>query len=378
MIRYRVMLSAKRYIHHLASKSKITINGSQPYDIQVYDDTAYRDIYLLGRVGVGESFMANKWDSDDLVESISRLISSGVADEMRSLSTFFLACKTKLFNLQSRTRAFEVARAHYDFGNELYEVMLDSRMVYTCADFQSVESGDLESAQEAKLKSICDKLDLKPGKRLLDVGCGWGSLMKYAAEHYGVECVGISVSREQTQWAHDSFGDLPCTIEVVDYRDFYDDRGFDYICSIEMIEAVGQKNFRSYFEKLYSLLTSDGALLIQAIVSDSKHGGADPWIDKYIFPNGTLPSHLELVGATEDLFYWESVDNIGPSYEHTLLEWWRNLESGYSKLQLDDPEKYTDTVLRMFKYYLHSCAALSRTRHMHTWQIVYTPKPSSQ
>jgi cyclopropane-fatty-acyl-phospholipid synthase len=316
--------------------------------------------------------MARKWDCDDLVGAISRLLSSGAADELYSLSTVLLSLKARFFNLQSRDRAFEVGEEHYDYGNELYVAMLDSRMVYTCADYRNAD--DLDAAQEAKLEAICRTLDLQSGKRLLDVGCGWGSLMKYAAKHYGVECVGISVSAEQTIWARESFGDLPCTIELVDYRDFLDSEGFDYITSIEMIEAVGQKNFRTYFEKLHTLLKSDGQMLIQAIVSDYRHGGADPWIDKYIFPNGTLPSHLELLNATEGLFYWESIDNIGPSYEHTLMAWWHNLESGYAQLQSDNPTKYTDTVLRMFKYYLHSCAALSRIRRMHTWQIHCTPK----
>ena len=117
-----------------------------------------------------------------------------------------------------------------------------------------------------------------------DIGCGWGGLMRYAAEHYGVSCVGISISKEQTKWAREYFKDFPCEIEIIDYRDFKDDTGFDYVTCIEMTEHVGPKNYNIFYEKVHSLLKPQGKFLLQAIGSWSRDPQPDPWIDKYIFP----------------------------------------------------------------------------------------------
>ncbi len=371
-IRY---MNAQAKLTDIATRAGIVINGDRNWDIQVHDDSVYNRIMRSGQLALGESFMDKSWDCDDLATAFAKCLEINILDELYSASTMWLSLKARLFNLQNKDRAFQVGQDHYDYGNDMYRAMLGPTMVYTSADYRNADN--LNDAQTAKLELICQKLQLQPGKRLLDIGCGWGSLMKYAAEHYGVKCVGVSVSEEQTKYARETFGDLDCRIDVVDYRDFQDEEGFDYITSIEMIEAVGPKNYSDYFKKIYDLLKPDGQVLIQAIGTAKKTGTADPWIDKYIFPNGTLPSLHELVDHTHGLLVFEQLEDIGRDYDRTLMDWWHNLESAYPQLHASNPDKYNERFLRMFKYYLQSCAALARTRTMYDWQIVFTKKSNT-
>jgi len=366
-------MNAKKHLTQIVTEAGITINGNNPWDIQIRDEAVYQRIFRNGRLALGESYMDGQWDCEDLTEAYSRLLTSGAQYKLRSFSTLLLTLRAKFFNLQSRKRAYQVGEKHYDLGNELYEKMLGSHMQYTCNLWQT-GARNLDEAEEAKLELICKKLDLKSGKRLLDIGCGWGNLMKYAAKNYGVECTGISVSKEQTAWANERFENLPCKIKIVDYRDFKDSEGFDYITSIEMIEAVGPKNFKTYFEKIHSLSKENGKILIQAIISKDRKPKAEPWINKYIFPNGIFPSAHQLEQATSRLFHWENLENIGLDYEHTLLAWWDNLEKAYPQLHKNNHDKFDGRFLRMFRYYLLACAANVRTKGMYDWQLVMTKK----
>lgn len=366
------IMNAKKRLTQLAEKSGVTINGDQPWDIQVNDESVYNRVFASGRLAFGESFMDKQWDCDDLVGALSRLMISGASQELRSLSTVWLALKARLFNLQSSSRAYQVGEEHYDYGNDMYETMLGKTMVYTSGIHPTPSPDSLDQAQVDKMDAVCQKLGVKPGDRLLDIGCGWGALMKYAAKHYGAECVGLSVSEEQTKWARASFGDLPCQIVVTDYRDYVDTEGFDHVVSIEMFEHVGPKNHRVFFKKVHELLRPGGKQFMQVIVNRDPAPKADPWLDKYIFPNGILPSPEQLHDAARNLFHWDAIEDIGTHYDHTLMGWWNNLEAGYEQLHSQNPDKYNERFLRMMKYYLHSCAALFRTRMCYDWQIVWT------
>ncbi len=365
---------AKQHIENLLEEANITVGGSSPGDIEIHDESVYKRILFGGLLAIGESYTDKQWDSNDLVATIEKLITSGLDERKISLDPSFFLWKSTLINLQKKSRSFEVGTAHYDLGNELYELMLGgTHMQYTCGIWNH-GAADLNEAQMEKMDHVCKTLDLKPGKRLLDVGCGWGGLMKFASENYGIECVGISVSKEQTSWARESFGDLPCEITITDYRDFYDDAGFDYVTSIEMIEAVGPKNFHVFFKKMHSLLKTDGKFLLQAIVSAYDTPETNPWFDKYIFPNGIFPAAHQLQTASYGLFHWDKMEDFGTDYETTLRAWWSNLDSGYETLRKIDPKKYNDNLYRIFKFYLLSMAANAKVRRMYDWQLLMTKR----
>ena len=219
-------------------------------------------------------------------------------------------------------------------------------------------------AQEQKLDLICKKLKLKAGDRVLDIGCGWGGFAKYAAERYGVSVVGITLSKEQLEYAKEFTKGLDVELCLQDYRDL--DGTFDKILSCGMFEHVGVKNYRKYFEVANRCLKDDGLFLLHTIGNNCSVRAANPWIDKYIFPGGMLPSVAQIGEAVEGLFVMEDWHNFGAYYDKTLMAWFRNFDSAWPKLR----EDYDERFYRMWKYYLLSCAGAFRARHMELWQIV--------
>jgi cyclopropane-fatty-acyl-phospholipid synthase len=360
-------MTAKQSVEKIAELLEVTINGQNPSDPQIYDERVY-DIFLSrNSLAVGESFMAKWWDCDDLSDLFSRLISKKLLLKKSVLSDPTLFARAIFSNLQSRAKAFEVGEMHYDLGNDLYETMLDKRMIYTAAIWEGAET--LDAAQEKKLERICRKLELKPGDRVLDIGCGWGGFMKYAVEKYQVTCVGLTVSKEQAAFGREQCHGLPIEFVISDYRDYKTDVPFDHVVSIEMIEAVGSKNLRVYFEKAHELLKPRGGFFLQAIIDRNAKPVADPWIDKYIFRNGVLVSHAQLVKETQNLFIFEDIKDIGKDYDRTLMAWFANFDRNYEELRSHNP-KYDERFYRMWKYYLHSCAALFRTEAAQDFQIL--------
>lgn len=360
-------MKAKQAMTTIAKSVGVTFNGSAATDPQIYDDSVYQAFLSRNSLALGESFMDGRWDCEDLAGFYTKALRGNLQIRKTILSDPKLFLRTLLANLQSGNRAYQVGEEHYDLGNNLYEAMLGRRMVYTGAIYEGAY--DLDSAQEIKLERICRQLRLRPGDRVLDIGCGWGSFMKYAAQKYGVTCVGLSVSKEQIAWGRESCAGLPVEFVFTDYRDFSDAEGFDHIVSIEMIEAVGQKNLKTYFKKAHALLKSGGAFMLQAIISQKPFPMADPWIDKYIFPNGVLVSPRQLERHTNGLFIYENLQDIGPDYDPTLLAWWDNFDAAYPKLKEANP-KYDERFYRMWKYYLQMCAALFRTRQIQDWQLL--------
>jgi len=226
----------------------------------------------------------------------------------------------------------------------------------------------LDDAQEAKLELICRKLGLQTGMKLLDIGCGWGSLATYAAERYGVEVVGITVSSEQVDMARKLCAGMPVEIRLQDYRDVNEQ--FDRIVSVGMFEHVGYKNYRTYMQVVRRCLNDEGLMLLHTIGGNRPTRSVDPWIDKYIFPNGMLPSIGQLGRAIEGLFVMEDWHNFSADYDRTLMEWSRNLEANWGRLKNDYDERFH----RMWKYYLLLCAGAFRARGNQLWQIVLSPK----
>jgi len=366
------MVNARADIERLATLAGLTVNGSAAIDPQIHDDRAYRSLLSGDSLAIGEAFVDGLWDVADLAGMYTAVLEAKVHEQIGLFDNFGVLVRAGLLNLQSRARAFQVGQQHYDLGNDLYQAMLDARMVYTCAMWDGATT--LEEAQENKLEAMCRKLDLQPGDRVLDIGCGWGSFMKYAVERYDVTCVGLSVSEAQTTLGRERCAGLPIEFIITDYRDYEDDVGFDHIVSIEMIEAVGRKNFRTYFERVATLLRPGGRFGLQTIGASVKHPVADPWIDRYIFPNGVLPSLYELEVAVRGLFVFEHLENIGPEYDPTLMEWWRRFDVAYPELQARNP-KYDERLYRRWKFYLQSCAGLFRAGQCQDWQIIFSLRP---
>lgn len=361
------MASSREIATKLLAKADIRIDGDNPADIQIHNPKFFDRVFSKGSIGLGESYVDGWWDAASVDEFMSRLLGAHLDKTVKltpSLLWYFL--KARLFNMQTSKRAFQVGEAHYDLGNDLYEAMLDKRMVYTCG-YWDAGAKDLDEAQEAKLDLVCRKVGMKKGDRVLDVGCGWGSFAKFAAEHYGVSVVGITISVEQAALAKERCAGLPVEIRVQDYREVNEQ--FDHIISLGMFEHVGDKNYRSYFEMARRCLKPSGLFLLHTIGGNASVHETDPWINKYIFPNGMLPSIAQIGKTIEGLFVMEDWHNFGPSYDKTLMAWFHNFDAAWPKLR----EKYGDRFYRMWKYYLLVCAGAFRSRNIELWQIVLSP-----
>jgi len=360
-------------LRDLTAEAGVSINGDAPWDIQVFDDDVYRLVLTKGSPGFGEAYMDGMWECDRLDQLFQRLLSSHAEEKIDNWSRLRLLgeiLRHSLFNLQSSQRAFQVGEQHYDIGNDVFEAMLDPSMSYSCGYWHNATG--LADAQQKKLDMICRKLELQPGERLLEIGCGWGGLAHFAAQHYGVEVVGITVSKEQQKLARKRCAGLPVAIELMDYRDLAEK--FDKVVSVGMLEHVGPKNYATYFDTVHRALKDDGLFLLHTIGNAVTSPKTDAWIDKYIFPNGKLPSAKEIASVLERRFLIEDWHNFGPDYDRTLMAWWDNFEQAWPGLQ----EKYGERFYRMWKYYLMSCAGFFRSRQGQLWQLVLSKTERQQ
>lgn len=349
----------------LLEHAGIHIDGDAPIDLRVHDDRLYPRVFAHGSLGLGEAYMDGWWDADDLPGLCTRLLTAGLDQELKTLDALLAHLKARFINLQRGERAFEIGKAHYDLGNDLFHAMLGKRMVYSCGYWAKADN--LDDAQAAKLDLVCRKLRLKTGQRVLDIGCGWGEALKYAAEHYGIEGVGITVSREQAEYARELCAGLPIEIRLQDYHDV--DERFDAVYSLGMFEHVGAKNYRAYFETVRRCLNEDGLSLLHCIGSNSAPGQTDPWIEKYIFPNSMIPAASQVTSALENLFVVEDWHNFGADYDRTLTAWRANIEAAWPTL----PTSYDERFRRMWRYYLAVSAAVFRSRRDQLWQITLSP-----
>ncbi|CAI2468908.1 cyclopropane fatty acyl phospholipid synthase [Serratia grimesii] len=356
-----------RIVEELLSAAGITINGSRACDIKVHNPALFKRILQEGSLGFGESYMDGWWDCERLDGLFTRILQAGVDERLpKNLSDIARIAYARLFNRQSRKRAWQVGKEHYDIGNDLFRAMLDPYMQYSCGYWKDAET--LEQAQLAKLKMICEKLQLKPGMSLLDIGCGWGGLAQYAAENYGVSVHGVTISAEQQKLAQERCAGLDVEILLQDYRDL--NRQFDRIVSVGMFEHVGPKNYDTYFRVASRNLKPDGLFLLHTIGANQTNLHVDAWIDKYIFPNGCLPSVRHIAEASEGRFVIEDWHNIGADYDRTLMAWYENFKQAWPMLS----EGYSERFERMFTYYLNACAGAFRSRDIQLWQVLFSPK----
>ncbi|HET7570461.1 MAG TPA: cyclopropane fatty acyl phospholipid synthase [Gammaproteobacteria bacterium] len=349
----------------LLQSAGIEIDGSRPFDIRVHDPRLYTRAFAEGSMGVGEAYMDGWWDCPRLDEFFARLLRAHIDDKVLTWRDALHSLRARLINQQSRSRSFEIGRRHYDKGNRLYQCMLDKHMMYSCGYWKDAQT--LDEAQEAKLDLICRKLGLKPGMKLLDIGCGWGGMLRYAAERHGVEGVGVTVSKEQAELARERCSGLPIDIRLEDYRNI--EGRFDRIVSIGMFEHVGYKNYRTYMETARRLLADDGLFLLHCIGTPKSVTQTDPWIARYIFPNSMLPSARQITTAIEGLFLFEDWHNFGADYDPTLMQWLHNFRTHWDELKSD----YDDRFYRMWTYYLQASAGSFRARRSQLWQLLLSP-----
>lgn len=386
------MSSARTLIEALLKKADVRIGGNLPWDIVVHDERLFERVIRYGTLGLGEAYMDGWWDASALDVFIHKALGAHLEKEFTlNLTSAKAILRSFLFNLQSNQRARRVGEVHYDLGNDLYQAMLGTRMVYTCGYWNpSTSSGQgaqtLDEAQEAKLDLVCRKIGLKSGDRVLDIGCGWGSFAKYAAENYGATVVGITISKEQAMLARELCNGLPIEIRVQDYREVNPStllgagETFDHIVSLGMFEHVGVKNYRTYFEVAEKCLKENGLFLLHTIGYKESHIAAEPWIDKYIFPGCLLPSIAQIGKAIEGLFILEDLHNFGADYDKTLMAWFKNFDAAWPMLRAkyaspgEDAEHRGERFYRMWKYYLLACAGTFRARDMQLWQIVLSKK----
>lgn len=356
-----------RIVEELLSSADVAINGNRACDIKVHNPALFKRILQEGSLGFGESYMDGWWDCERLDVLFTRILQAGVDEHLpKNLSDIARIAYARLFNRQSRKRAWQVGKEHYDIGNDLFRAMLDPYMQYSCGYWKDADT--LEQAQQAKLKMICEKLQLKPGMSLLDIGCGWGGLAQYAAENYGVSVYGVTISAEQQKLAQERCQGLDVEIQLQDYRDL--DRQFDRIVSVGMFEHVGPKNYDTYFRVAARNLKPDGLFLLHTIGANQTNLHVDAWIDKYIFPNGCLPSVRHISEASEGRFVMEDWHNIGADYDRTLMAWYENFKRAWPQLA----EEYSERFERMFTYYLNACAGAFRARDIQLWQVLFSPK----
>ncbi|SFT63707.1 cyclopropane-fatty-acyl-phospholipid synthase [Kosakonia arachidis] len=352
-----------RIVQELLSQAGIVINGPEPWDIRVNDARFFKRVLQQGSLGLGESYMDGWWDCKQLDVFFDKLLRARL-DEQRpaSFADLLRIAFARLANPQSRRRAWQVGEAHYDLGNDLFSRMLDPHMQYSCGYWK--DANELCTAQEDKLALICEKLQLKPGMTLLDIGCGWGGLAEYAARHYGVSVEGITISAEQKAYAESRNAGLDIRILLQDYRDL--DRQYDRIVSVGMFEHVGPKNYATYFKVADRCLKPEGLFLLHSIGSNKTQHNVDAWINKYIFPNGCLPSVKQIAEASEPYFVIEDLHNFGADYDKTLMAWHRRFNQAWPELS----GGYSTKFQRMFNYYLTACAGAFRARNIQLWQLV--------
>jgi cyclopropane-fatty-acyl-phospholipid synthase len=355
----------ERAVSDILAAADIRVNGERPWDIQVHDRRFFQRVITDGTLGLAESYMDGWWNAEALDAFFTRAHGAELYRQTPSFAAVWLTLKGRLLNLQSMGKARAVAQRHYDLGNDLYEAMLDKHMQYTCAYWNRAST--LDEAQENKLDLIARKLCLRRGMRVLELGGGFGGLARYLAARCGCEVVSYNISREQVRFGREWCEGLPVRFELKDYREAANEPAtFDRVVSIGLCEHVGYKNYRTFVELAHRCLKHDGLFLLHTIGGNRSYVSSDPFIDKYIFPHGLIPSIVQLGRAMEGLWLVEDCHNFGPDYDKTLLAWWSNFEAAWPRLQ----PSYGDRFYRMWKYYILGSAGGFRARKLQLWQIV--------
>lgn len=362
-------MRARRFVEGALARAGVRIDGPEPWDLEVRDDRLYARLLRDGSLGLGEAYMDGWWDSERIDETLYRILTARVSPGLwwRARAAVALAF-LHAFNWQGPRRARRAIAAHYDLGNEFFEDMLGRTMTYSCAYWR--EARGLDEAQDDKHELICRKLGLSAGDRILDVGCGWGGFARYAADNHCCKVVGITVSREQAEYARRFCSQRDVVILELDYRspEIMCLGPFDHVVSVGMFEHVGVRNYRTFMQRMSQLLAEDGLFLLQT-VGRHRSQSAERWVTRYIFPDGMLPSACEILRASERWFVLEDWHNFRADYDHTLRAW----EANFADLVRAQPGRFDERFCRMWRYYLLAFAASFRdgTRSQ-LWQVIFS------
>jgi cyclopropane-fatty-acyl-phospholipid synthase len=359
-------MNAERQIRILLERAEVEINGPSPWDPQIHNQDLFPRVWAQGSVGLGEAYMDHWWDCERLDEFFNRIVRARLSEQIPiAPHLLWLLLKSRIQNRQRKGLARAAAESHYNIDIDIFEATFDRRLNGSCGHWKDAQT--LDSAQEAKLALICHKAQLQRGQRVLDIGSGWGAFTGFAAEKFGVECIGVTVSSGQIEYCRKRYAHLPVEFHLNDYRDIK--VNVDHIVSIEMLEHVGPKNYRTYFRCARHCISNDGMFLLQTILANEPSPVLDPWLNKYIFPNAVLPTLGEVATATQGLFTIQDFYSFGADYDKTLMAWHQNFQSRRPMIA----RKYGDRFCRMWDYYLSGCAGGFRARMINVGQLVLVP-----
>lgn len=356
--------STMDWLRDLFAEADVQLGGDRSWDIRSHDSSIADRLLAQGSLGFGDAYIDGLWECDALDVFFQKVLEARIENRVKPRFQLLVQlAKAKLLNMQNRSRSLRVAEIHYNLSNAFYEAMLDPWMQYTCGYWGSGAT-TLEEAQEAKLDLVCRKLDIRPGDRVLELGCGWGGFARWAATHRGAEVVAYNISTEQVAWAKESCKGLAVEIRLSDYRDAEGE--FDKVVSIGMCEHVGPKNYRTLMETAHRCLKPGGLFLLHTIGGNREVPNIDAWIDAHIFPGAVLPSPAGLSRAFDGLFILEDWHNFGPDYDRTLMAWHERFEAAWPRFE----KEYGEPFHRMWRYYLLMCAGTFRSRKNQLWQLL--------
>ncbi len=376
-----------RFVDSGPGQSFGRVTEAAPFDvtIRVRNSRFYSDVVFAGTVGAGEAFINDYWHCDDLTGLVRLMVANRhLMNDVDSGWSRLSAPLLKLahwLNRNDKTGSQRNISAHYDLGNQFFELFLDETMAYSCGIFETADS-TLHDASIAKFDAACSKLDLRPGQHFLEIGTGWGGLAIHAAKHYGCQVTTTTISREQYELAKERVAragvEKQVTLLLEDYRDLHGK--YDALASIEMIEAVGHQYLDTYFRQCSTLLQPGGAMLLQAItIRDQFYDQARRSVDfikRFIFPGSFIPSVKAIADSLEratDLKIYH-LEDIGPHYARTLKLWRERFLARRSDVRaLGYPESF----VRMWEYYLCYCEGGFEERQLGDVQMLLT-KPQSR
>ncbi|MFT4304370.1 MAG: class I SAM-dependent methyltransferase [Candidatus Woesearchaeota archaeon] len=354
----------EKLVNKLLEKSEVKLGE----DIIIDNKSAYRDFILKGSLGFGESYMEGKWDSPHLDVLVAKILNAQIEQNrfIGTLTDNILRLRSVLLNLQTKKYAPDLYETHYNAGNHLFESFLDENMIYTCAYFQNTD--DLTQAQLDKIKIVGEKLHLQPEDNVLDIGCGWGGTARILSEMFGCRVTGVSNTPNQIIYALEHNSHDRVRFFLSDYRDI--DGIFNKIYNIGFLEAVGPKNFRGFMELVDKNLDNDGIFLTHTIGSMESVECTDPWLDKYIFPHGVIPSRVQIDNSVRGIFEERDFEAFGEYYDTTLMNWNQRFNDNWDSIKHNF--KHPDEFKRMMNYYFLICAASFRVGKNDLWHLVYT------